>query len=60
LYNEIKVFETKYASFDEFWQMLTKDAKWFYQHPLYIHPEQRNFVKQQLQHVDWNLHPDKR
>ena len=58
--DEIKVFETTYASFDKFWQMLTKDAEWFYQHPLYIHPEQRSFVKQQLQHVNWNLHPDEK
>ena len=58
--DEIKVFETTYTSFDEFWQMLTKDAEWFYQHPLYVHPEKRSFVKQQLQHVNWNLHPDKR
>jgi len=58
--DEIKVFETTYATFDEFWQMLTKDAEWFYQHPLYVHPEKRNFVKQQLQHVNWNLHPDKK
>lgn len=57
---EIKVFETRFASFDEFWQMITKDAEWFYQHPLYVHPEQRSFVKQQLQHVNWNLHPDKK
>jgi hypothetical protein len=58
--DEIKVFETTYPTFTAFWHMLTKDAEWFYQHPLYVHPEQRNFVRQQLQQVDWNLHPDKK
>jgi len=58
--DDIKVFETTYPTFNAFWQILTKDAEWFYQHPLYVHPEQRNFVRQQLQQVNWNLHPDKK
>jgi hypothetical protein len=58
--DEIKVFETSYASFDAFWQMLTKDAEWFYQHPLYIHPEQRDFIQEQLQKVNWSVHPNKK
>ncbi len=43
--DEIKIFTTEYASFAQFWQMLTKDKEWFYQHPLYVHPEQRSFCK---------------
>jgi hypothetical protein len=58
--DDIKVFETSYPSFEAFWQFLIKDRKWFYLHPLYIHPEQREFIKQQLQHVNWNIHPDKK
>ena len=46
--DEIKVFETQYASFAAYWQMLTRDQQWFYQHPLYVHPEQRNFIREQL------------
>ncbi len=58
--DEIKVFETAYSSFAAFWQMLTKDAQWFYQHPLYVHPEQRDFIKKELQHVNWSVHPNKK
>lgn len=58
--DEIKIFETSYASFDDFWQMLTNDKQWFYKHPLYVHPEQRNFIKEQLQQVNWNVQPDKK
>jgi len=58
--DEIKIFETTYSSFNEFWQMLTKDKQWFYQHPLYVHPEQRDFVKEQLQKVNWSVQPDKK
>jgi hypothetical protein len=58
--DEIKVFETAYPSFEAFWQELTKNKEWFYLHPLYVHPEQRAFVHQQLQGVNWNIHPDKK
>src|SRR5690349_6989563 len=58
--DEIKVFETKYATFADFWQMITKDKQWFYQHPLYVHPEQREFVKEQLHRVNWNVHANKK
>ena len=58
--DDIKIFETTYSSFNEFWQMLTKDKQWFYQHPLYVHPEQRDFVKEQLQKVNWSVQPDKK
>jgi hypothetical protein len=58
--DEIKVFETRYTSFTEFWQMLTGDPEWFYQHPLYVHPEQRDFIKEQLQKVNWSVHSNKK
>jgi hypothetical protein len=58
--DEIKTFETGYPSFAAFWQMLTKDPQWFYQHPLYVHPEQRDFMREQLQKVNWAVHPDKK
>ena len=32
--DEIKVSETAYPSFATLWQMFTRDAQWFYQHPL--------------------------
>jgi hypothetical protein len=58
--DEIKIFETAYASFNAFWQMLIKDKQWFYWHPLYVHPEQRDFIKEQLKQVNWSVHPDKK
>src|SRR6266487_2702311 len=58
--DEIKVYETAYLSFAAFWQMLIKDAEWFYEHPLYVHPEQRDFIRAQLKQVDWSVHSNKK
>ncbi|HEY6979259.1 MAG TPA: hypothetical protein VH396_23345 [Chitinophagaceae bacterium] len=58
--DEIKVFETTFPAFAAFWKMITSDLQWFYQHPLYVHPEQRNFVRGELQQVNWSVHPDKK
>ena len=58
--DQLKVFETTYADFAAFWQYITTDKKWFYLHPLFIHPEQRDFIKQQLQGADWTVSGDKR
>jgi hypothetical protein len=58
--DEVKLFETRYADFAAFWKELTRDSQWYYQHPLFVHPEQREFVRQQLASVDWTVHPDKK
>lgn len=58
--DETKVFQTPYTSFAQFWQMLTGDREWFYQHPMYVHAEQRAFVSEQLSNVNWNVQPDKK
>ncbi|WP_431212798.1 hypothetical protein ACQ86N_45255 [Puia sp. P3] len=58
--DEVKIFETRYADFAEFWNMLTSDRKWYYLHPMFVHPEQRDFVRQQLAAVDWSVHPDRK
>ena len=57
---EVKVFETWYVSFEAFWKVLTKDPVWYYQHPLFVHPEQRAFVQEQLKGVNWTVYPDKK
>ena len=57
---EVEVFDTWYTSFEAFWKGLVKDLKWFYRHPLFIHPEQREFVREQLKGVNWGVHPDKK
>lgn len=58
--DEVKVFNTPYASFNDFWQELTKNREWFYLHPMYVHPEQRAFVQEQLKGVNWQLHSNKK
>jgi hypothetical protein len=52
--DEVKVFDTHYASFTDWWQMLTTDKRWFYQHPLFVHPDVRALVKEQLAKADWS------
>ena len=58
--DEVKVFETRYQSFADFWKELIKNPEWFYLHPLYVHPEQRAFVQEQLKPVNWQIYPDKK
>jgi hypothetical protein len=58
--DEVKVFETWYPDFAGFWTALTKDRKWYYRHPLFVHPEQREFIREQLKTVNWGVHPDKK
>jgi len=53
--DETRAFSTYYPSFEMFWQALTKDAQWYFQHPLFVHPEVREFVKKQLQNVNWQV-----
>lgn len=56
--DETKIFKTAYASFAAFWQMLTQDREWYFQHPLFVHPEVRAFVGQQLEGADWSVQGD--
>jgi len=58
--DEVKVFETVYVDFAAFWKELTKEPKWWYLHPLFVHPEQREFVRAQLKDVNWTIHPNKK
>ncbi len=53
--DETNVFETPYATFALFWQMLTRDRQWYYQHPLFVHPEVREFVGAELQNANWQV-----
>lgn len=56
--DETKVFRTAYPSFAAFWQMLVQDREWYFQHPLFVHPEVREFLRQQLKGVDWEIQGD--
>ena len=57
---EVEVFDTWFVSWEAFWKMLTADPEWYYWHPLFVHPEQRAFVREQLKAVNWGIHPDKK
>ena len=57
---EVAVSDRWYVSWEAFWKALTADPKWYYQHPLYVHPEQRGFVREELKRVNWRVHPDKK
>ena len=56
----LKLFETYYDSFADFWRELTAQSEWFYMHPLFIHPEQRDFVRNELSKVNWEVHSNKK
>jgi hypothetical protein len=58
--DEVKVFETWYPDFATFWAALKKDSKWFYRHPLFVHPEQRDFIREELKKANWGVYPDKK
>ncbi len=58
--DELQVFENHFADFAAFWTYLTADKQWFYLHPLFIHPEQRDFIREKLQHVNWLVAGDKK
>jgi hypothetical protein len=58
--DELKTFDSQYADFKAFWNYIIKDPHWFYLHPLFIHPEQRDFIKKQLENVNWNVNPNKK
>lgn len=52
--------ETSFDEFAGFWNFFVADPLWFCLHPLYIHPDQRAFVKQQLAKIDWNIVRDEK
>ena len=58
--DETKLFQTAYESFEAFWKELTKDPEWFYQHPLFVHPEVRGFIQSQLKKVNWEVQGDEK
>ena len=58
--DELKTFETPYPDFQTFWSEITRNKEWFYLHPLFVHPEQRAFIREQLKGVDWSIYPDKK
>lgn len=56
----VEVLDTWYVSWEAFWKSLTTDKAWFYLHPFFVHPEQRDFVREQLKGVNWDIHPDRK
>ncbi len=58
--NTNAVIENNYNSFTEFWAEFIKDNRWFTLHPLYIHPDQRPFIKEELKNVNWKVVTDEK
>ena len=58
--NKTTVTETNYQGFADFWKQLTTNNRWFTFHPLYIHPEQRQFIKEALKKINWKLIADEK
>jgi hypothetical protein len=56
----VEVFDTWYVSWEAFWKAMTSDPTWYYRHPLFVHPEQRELVREALKRVNWSVHPDKK
>ena len=54
----IQVFQTPYENFEAFWANLISNKQWYYLHPLFVHPEQRAFVREQLLMVNWKTQGD--
>ncbi len=58
--DEVEVFDTTYIDFMSFWKYITQDPQGFYLHPLFVHPEQRDFIREELKKVNWNIFKDKK
>jgi hypothetical protein len=58
--DEIKVFEKQFPDFESFWKDLAQNAEWFYLHPLFVHPEQRPFIREQLKKVNWSVQANRK
>lgn len=52
--DKVEVFQTRYEDFMSFWvQTKKKYPEWHYLHPLFIHPAEREFIRKELEAVDW-------
>ncbi len=58
--NNTTVSETNYPGFAAFWKQFTTSNRWFTFHPLYIHPDQRRFIQEELGKVNWKLVADEK
>lgn len=58
--DELKVFEENFPDFAAFWAFITRNPQWFYLHPLYVHPELRAFIQEQLKTVNWLVEGDRK
>jgi hypothetical protein len=52
------VTESFFPGFAAFWKQFTLNNRWFTFHPLFIHPEERAFIREELKKVNWKLVAD--
>ena len=53
--DEVQVFSTRFTDFEAFWKMLTQSKPWYFQHPMFVHLEQRPFIRELLKTADWSI-----
>jgi hypothetical protein len=52
--DEVSVSQKRFPDFVSFWQYIKSNNRdWCYLHPLFIHPEQRDFITDELKNVNW-------
>ena len=52
--DEVSVSQKRFPDFVSFWSYIKSNNRdWYYLHPLFIHPEQRNFITDELKNVNW-------
>jgi hypothetical protein len=59
-HHKTRITETDYNDFASFWKTFILTPRWFTLHPLYIHPDQRPFIKEELRKVSWNTVADEK
>ncbi len=58
--DRMMVAEKRFETFNEFWTTFVENKQWFCLHPLFIHPEQRPFIREKLKAVNWSSVKDEK
>jgi len=53
--DDTRIFKKLFPDFESFWKHIKqKNPQWYYLHPLYVHPEQRDFIGRELKSANWS------
>lgn len=56
--NLLQVESSSFPDFYSFWKVFLQKENWHYFHPLFIATTCRPLIKEALEKVNWNVHPD--